>query len=347
MGRNPVETDTPEYSYSDTKIVTSTKLNTSTNTLHIDPASTTSNDEQQQHNARVTTAETVLMKFLRPGRMIPTPSQRKVLDTAETFTTDIDSVPIKTYIWSCRNAVTVAPTVLLSHGFLYNAASMLKFVAPLLRAGYRVVTWDHCAHGESGGDFTDLRLWIRTIQVMADEYAPLAGVVAFSVGSTAALTALAQAQSSNQNLCVPSLVCINPPLQMDTVLKGFLRMYGYDKAAVADMMPLIHGVAKDKDVYLPERARELLPAHLGSGGLANTRVLLVQDRNDSVASVGEAEWVVELLRRGRGSKSANVELRFTEKLDHGGALGDEGVVRLATEFVMGKDSGVLGRASRL
>ncbi|KIV84960.1 hypothetical protein PV11_00705 [Exophiala sideris] len=317
-------------------------IDTTTTTLHIDAAS---NDEQhQQYDARLVDAETALMKFLRPRRMIPKPAQRKVLDTAQTFTTDIGSVPIKTYIFPGRTAD--APTVLLGHGFLYNAASMLKFVAPLLRAGYRVVTWDHCAHGESGGDFTDLRAWMRTLLVMAETYAPLAGVVAFSVGSTVSLMALADAEAQRQGACavpVPSIVCINPPLQIDTVLKGWLRMYGYDETAMVEMMPLIHRVAKDKDVYLPERVRGLLPSRVGA--LASTRVMVVQDRDDSVASVSEAEWVVDLLRRTRGSEGANVELRYTDNLDHGGALGHEGVVRRVVEFLT--SGAVLGRASRL
>lgn len=338
--------------------------------VQVEPAS---NDSSEQHDAetrRLVHAETVLMKFLRPRRMIPTPTQRKVLATeAEMCTVDVASVPIRTYVFGEMANSPSQRTVLLSHGFLMNAASMLKFVRPLRRAGRRVVVWDHCGHGESGGEFTDLRVWVRTVRVMVEKYAPIAGVVGFSMGGTVALMALADRDWEQKHAalkkgehavapCVPAVVCVNPPTQTDTVLKGFLRARGYDRLAADEMVALVHRVAEQKDVFLPERVRQVLPG--ARGALAATRVLVVQDRHDSVASGGEAEWVVDQVRlqigsgceqgmaRGSGSGSQSVQLRFTEHLDHHGALADESVVRAVTEFVVGNDSGKgLERASRL
>lgn len=371
MGRSRVETEVPDDDNTN-----------SIDTMQVQVELTGDND---QHNTSrlLGHAETVLMKFLRPRRMIPTPAQRKLFEATEveTFTVDVASVPIRTYVFGGRTtANSPSPsqrTVLLSHGFLMNAASMLKFVRPLRSAGFRVVVWDHCGHGESGGDFTDLRVWVRTVRVMVERYAPIAGVVGFSMGGTVALMALADrewAQERRQKQehaaleegehavapRVPALVCVNPPTQTDTVLKGFLRARGYDRLAADEMVALVHRVAEQKNVFLPERVRQILSG--ARGALAATRVLVVQDRHDSVASVGEAEWVVDHLRvqpgsgreqglarrSGRGSGSQSVQLRFTEHLDHHGALADEGVIRAVTEFVTGKDSGKgLGRSSRL
>jgi hypothetical protein len=172
-GRSRAETDVTEVTDDDNSI----------DTVQIDPA-TNDSTQHDTHRRRLAHAETVLTKFLRPRRVVPTPAQRKVLAAeAETFTVNNASVPIKTYVFGAT-ANSPSQTVLLSHGFLMNAASMLKFVRPFRRAGLRVVTWDHCGHGESGGEFTDLRVWARTVLVMAEKFAPIAGVVGFSMGGT-------------------------------------------------------------------------------------------------------------------------------------------------------------------
>ena len=77
-------------------------------------------------------AEQVLAKFLSPRRMLSTPQQRKFLDTADITSIDVDGIAIKTYTWL---NTPKSLTVLLSHGFLMNAASMLNFVPTTSASG--------------------------------------------------------------------------------------------------------------------------------------------------------------------------------------------------------------------
>ena len=270
------------------------------------------NDLQIHRRMRV--AEKALMKFLSPARMNPNAQQRRFLDAAETSIIQVSGIPIRTYIWSRKPN---SPSVLLSHGFMMNAATMLNFVQPLLAAGFRVVTWDHCGHGESGGDWTDMRVWVQSIHTIAQLNAPLAGMVNFSLGGTGALMALAQ----NPSLQCPLLVCINSPTQLDTVLYGFMKRHG----CTPDLVPLIHQVATEKNILLPELIRSVLPT---ANGLPSTSILFIQDRDDNVATPMEADFLAGTVRHAK--------LEFTQGLKHHGVLSDGQVASLVTNFVIGE-----------
>jgi len=253
-------------------------------------------------------AEEALMKFLSPARMMPNAQQREFLDAAELSTIMVTGIPIKTYTWS-KNAES--PWVMLSHGFMMNAATMLNFVQPLLLAGYQVVTWDHCAHGESGGNWTDMRVWVQSVLTIAQTHTPLAGIVGFSVGGTTALMALAQ----NPHFQCPVVTCINSPTQIDTVLRGFLQKHGCNP----DLIPLMHQVAAEKTILLPEQIRAVLPR---CHKFPSTRLVLIQDHNDPIASIPEAEYFA--------SHARNARIEFTQGLKHHGGLSNPHVAHLVT-----------------
>ena len=270
-------------------------------------------------------AEQALMKFLRPERMVPSTEQRKFLGTAETTFIDVDGIAIMTCTWSRRQDSTV---VLHSHGFLMTAATILNFVQPLLRAGFKVITWDHCAHGESGGETADMRVWMQTILTIARRNAPLSGIVGFSVGGTAALMACAQ----NPEIRATALCCLNPPTQTATMLSKFLDFHGCN----AELFSLIPRASLRKGILLPEHLPDVLSTN---NQLSTTKVLIVQDRQDTIASVQEAKWLA--------AKLPQSELQFTQGLGHTGALSDRDVIQAAAEFMTRNRMSVLPETWRL
>ena len=271
-------------------------------------------------------AEQVLAKFLSPRRMLSTPQQRKFLDTADITSIDVDGIAIKTYTWS---NTPKSLTVLLSHGFLMNAASMLNFVQPLLQAGFKVVTWDQCAHGESGGTSANTHTWIQTIQTIAKMNTPLAGIIGFSIGGTAALMTLAETTSK---LPYPALCCINPPTSCVSVLSKFLASNGCDMR-VSELIPR---VVKAEGIISQQQLGHIL---VGSNKICETKILIFRDRDDTVASVAEAQWLVVNL--------PHAELRLTRHLGHNGALSDRDVVKAAARFMGGDGLDTVPIRSRL
>jgi pimeloyl-ACP methyl ester carboxylesterase len=264
-------------------------------------------------------AEVALAKFLSPGRMLPNPKQRQLLDTAQAKTIHVEGIPIKTYTWP---AGPDASTVVLVHGFLGSAAAMLAYVQHLRSTGYSVVTFDHVAHGESGGESVRLHLWMQTILSVLQMAAPLAGTIAFSMGAT--ITALVLAEHPEINC--PFLCSLNAPLSARRLMLKFLQINGCS----SDLVGPVFDAAKKQGITWPDIISEVLPQ---SAKLPNTRVLVVQDRDDTVATVEGAEWLASTLPQAK--------LHFTEKLEHNGPLMSADVVRSVLQFVTEKDGAQL------
>jgi pimeloyl-ACP methyl ester carboxylesterase len=81
------------------------------------------------------------------------------------------------------------PAVLMVHGWGSHATHMGRMVAPLVRAGFRVVSFDAPAHGESSGRATDLVQFASAIAAVAAYAGPLHGVLAHSFGASMAMYA--------------------------------------------------------------------------------------------------------------------------------------------------------------
>ena len=82
------------------------------------------------------------------------------------------------------------PTVLCCHGWGGRGTQFFAFVQPLVEAGYRVVTIDLPAHGESSGRRTTMLEAARTIAAIAEQEGPVHALIGHSFGAGAALLAI-------------------------------------------------------------------------------------------------------------------------------------------------------------
>jgi pimeloyl-ACP methyl ester carboxylesterase len=82
------------------------------------------------------------------------------------------------------------PAVALLHGWGGRAAQLASFVSPLVERGFCVVAFDAPGHGRSGGRLSSAPQFARALQAAAERVGPLHGVVAHSLGATAAALAL-------------------------------------------------------------------------------------------------------------------------------------------------------------
>jgi pimeloyl-ACP methyl ester carboxylesterase len=75
------------------------------------------------------------------------------------------------------------PSVLLMHGWGGARAQMTGFVDPLLSAGYRVITYDQPAHGESDGKMTNILEISPTMDLINEKAGRFDAVIAHSFGA--------------------------------------------------------------------------------------------------------------------------------------------------------------------
>jgi pimeloyl-ACP methyl ester carboxylesterase len=101
------------------------------------------------------------------------------------------------------------PAVLLVHGWEGRGAQLGAFVAPLLQAGLRVVTYDAPAHGESKGRESTIPEAAEALERIARLLGPLAGIVAHSLGAAATTLALSRGVRAARVVYVAPMVEVN------------------------------------------------------------------------------------------------------------------------------------------
>ena len=127
----------------------------------------------------------------RAARMFFTPQR-----TARWTAPNVTKLPANTFRLSTEEHEIAAwswgrgPAVLLVHGWAGYGAQLVNFVEPLVRAGFRAVTFDMPGHGASTGRELTVIDMSRAIRAVAQVAGPTHAVIAHSLGGTAAIWAL-------------------------------------------------------------------------------------------------------------------------------------------------------------
>ncbi|WP_372521711.1 alpha/beta fold hydrolase [Sulfuricaulis sp.] len=107
------------------------------------------------------------------------------------------------------------PVVLMVHGWNGRGAQLGAFAPMLVRAGFRVVTFDTPAHGRSPGRATNLPEISEAIHAVARACGPVHAVIGHSFGVACAIYAV------QHGLKVNRIVAISPP----DSLRGLTRKF--------------------------------------------------------------------------------------------------------------------------
>lgn len=226
---------------------------------------------------------------------------------ALTDTVDCAGRPLARYQWGMPDA----PAILLIHGWNGRGLQLGGFAAPLVNAGFRVVTFDAPGHGDSPGNSTHILDYARAVQVMADSSGPLAGAVAHSFGVPAVARALLQ------GLRLPRLVAIAAPADADFLVRRFADHLDIPAAVIAAMRARIER-RFGMDIFL-RLSTEAMLAETAIPGL------IIHDRNDRDVPAAHAE---RLRRAWPGA-----QIVYTDGLGHNRILRDAGVIAAAVDFL--------------
>ncbi len=254
-----------------------------------------------------------------PGRKRNGQREREILSRGSRSTVAIEGHRLAAWQWGR------GPTVLLAHGWGSRAGRMTSLVDPLVSAGFRVVAYDHPAHGESSGRTTNMPELARVMRGMAGEVGPFHAVVGHSMGGAASALAI------SEGLAVSAAVMIAPPEDM----KYFSAVYA--------------GILQLEDEVL-DRMNERLVRMVGrqwsdlrAGTIARgqtTPLLVVHDSQDAdVPHSHGAAWAREW---------PGASLHTTSSLGHKDILRNEEVLARVSEFLRenlpGRPSGAVALA---
>ncbi|MEV7502741.1 alpha/beta fold hydrolase [Streptomyces sp. NPDC093018] len=123
-------------------------------------------------------------------------------------------------------------SALLVHGWAANSSSMHSLVPPLRNQGLRVAAFDAPAHGARTGNQATMTQYTQAIGAVLDTLGDVKVVVAHSLGSIAAITAIAEHTGRTPECAV----LIAPPASLSNVLER------WDGAGLHLTPPLLEGI---------------------------------------------------------------------------------------------------------
>jgi pimeloyl-ACP methyl ester carboxylesterase len=202
------------------------------------------------------------------------------------------------------------PVVLLVHGWAGSSAQLVEIGRALVAAGFRVISFDMPAHGETSGSVTSLPEFIQGINAVAARFESVHAVVGHSLGATAAVLAEQGA------LAVQGLVLIAPMPSFDFALAEFARIVRLPE-------PVLERTAR-----LIERRVGMLRPEGDLGRVEPTALtLLIHDEKDGAIPVEKSRQLSASWSRARYLE--------THGLGHNRILADDGVIGGVRDFIRG------------
>jgi pimeloyl-ACP methyl ester carboxylesterase len=163
--------------------------------------------------------------FLHPLRETrKTPRELGYLQPARAFKLPTTAGELAAWEWGGPGR----PLVGLLHGWEGHGAQLGAFAAPLVAAGFRVLTFDAPGHGDSPSDECSAPLIGRLVVAMEPQVGPFFALVAHSMGAAAAAMAASARCARTAAVGSPQIrgmVFLAPPLsQLDRVARTANRM---------------------------------------------------------------------------------------------------------------------------
>ena len=213
--------------------------------------------------------------------------------------------PLAMYSWG------EGPTVLLVHGWNGRGTQMGAIALSLAKTGYRALAFDAPGHGRTPGKCSTIFRISGAVNVIAEEYGPLKGIVTHSFG------AMVVARALRTSLTAEKIVCINPAAQLEFLIESFCSTLGIDPRTRKAFQQ------KLENRYGPDIGRQV--SAVENVANINMPALVIHDADDS-----EVPW-----QQGKQLADAWPNARFvcTQGLGHTRILRDEQTIQTTINFI--------------
>jgi pimeloyl-ACP methyl ester carboxylesterase len=199
----------------------------------------------------------------------------ELLESARVFEFMYGKQLLKGYEWGYGGR-----TALLVHGWESRGTALRHFVPDLLERGFRVVTFDGPAHGNSGGKRTNLMHFAGAVRAVIKQAGGVHSVITHSFGGASTSFLLSHLDPSMQ---VQNLVLIGVPDKIEEVLQNAIRTMSVPPPAAKSFVSYI-----ESKVNVPVSTVALSNMQLPNVG----KVLIVHDEDDPVVSIKDAKAVL-------------------------------------------------------
>jgi len=238
-------------------------------------------------------------RFNRPVK------ENAAADKADRSTINIHGVDVAVWSWGH------GPPILFIHGWSGRGTQAVHFIEPLINSGYRIISYDGPAHGETSGKQTSMLEMADVALALNQKYGPFHSTITHSFGGM--VLAYASTLGFNTN----SAVCICTPATIDSIIDNFQRtlmLPGNVLAIMTDRLYANYGDDFEKRASTLSNVRTLsIPA------------LIIHDDKDT-----DIPW-----QDGKAVADAwpGAEFKLTHGLGHRRILRDPATVTTVTDFI--------------
>ncbi len=255
-------------------------------------------------------ARLALAIFARPRIRARHKHSDELLESAKTFDIPYGKLMLKAYEWGAGEK-----TVLMVHGWESRGTALRSFVPGLLEAGYRVVTFDGPAHGDSQGKSTDLIHFAGAVKTVIEHVGGVRHILTHSFGGSTTVFALSYLAPE---IAIDRLVLIAVPARTTRVVKDYLKL-------IAMPHP---GRVRFRDLLQNRYHHLTFSAVDVENALANARVnrvLVVHDHSDTAVPFESAERIFE--------NHPHVDMLVTHGFGHYYLVKQKPVIERVTRFM--------------
>jgi len=208
--------------------------------------------------------------------------------------------------------------ILIVHGFSSYSYKFEKYIQPLLKEGFEVLAFDAPAHGLSEGKMINALIYQRFLQTIEQQFAPIHGFVAHSLGGLATALLLEQMDLSVNR----KLVLIAPATETRSAIKGFYTLFRIKEPVQVEFEQLIMEMTgKTADHFSIKRV------------VQSTRLptLWIHDQGDRICPYADTLPVQSL-------QLPHIRFMVTEGLGHNKIYRDKEVMSAVIDFLRNNHS---------
>lgn len=259
-------------------------------------------------NKQQAIVEKAYRAFFSPSRYELKSGDEAILTRGNNYRLPFDKGELAVTTWE-----NPGPNILLMHGWGGSRAQMTGFVDPLLSAGYRVVSYDQPAHGDSDGKLTNLLEIAPTMDLIARQEGAFDAILAHSFGTLITSYAIV-----HLNFPPPSrLVYFGAFNRLMDSLPRFQVQAGVSDEIMDGLRNMLH----------ENFGREVLEAITNESLTPHIPIpaLMFHDRADNVTPVEDSRTIARVWE--------SAHLIETEGLGHRGALQSRSIHEQVVKFL--------------
>ena len=204
--------------------------------------------------------------------------------------------------------------VLILHGFNSAAYKFDRYINPLVKKGYEVLSFDAPAHGHSGGNTTNAVEYSAMIAKVIELYGPVNSFIAHSFGGIA----ISLAMENLPHDVNTKIVLIAPATETTSAIDGAFGMLKIKDTAVRKEMDklIFERSGKQTEWFSVRRAVKNITA----------QILWLHDEDDDITPLSDALKVKE-------DNHNNINFVFTKGLGHRKIYHDAAVKKAIENFL--------------